>query len=103
MYLGLVQRQNFEHWLLLLQRLYGFNGCWLILVFHVMPPHLLCECDNTGAIQIANDPVKHELTKHIGVDAFFIRSHCHKKTIALQDVLSELQLADFFTKAQTRE
>ena len=26
----LVQRQNFEHWLLLLQRLYGFDGCWLI-------------------------------------------------------------------------
>jgi len=24
-------------------------------------------CDNTGAIQIANDLVKHELTKHIGV------------------------------------
>ena len=60
-------------------------------------------CDNTGAIQIANDPVKHELTKHIGVDAFFTRSHCHQKTIALQYVSSELQLADFFTKAQTRE
>jgi hypothetical protein len=33
--------------------------------------------DNTGALQIANDPVKHELTKHIGVDTFFTRSHCH--------------------------
>jgi len=60
-------------------------------------------CDNTGAIQIANDPVKHELIKHIGVDAFFTRSHCHQKTISLQYVPSELQLADFFTKAQTRE
>ena len=66
-----------------------------------MLPHLLC--DNTGAIQIANDPVKHELTKHIGVDASFTRSHCHQKTIALQYVPSELQVADFFTKAQTRE
>ena len=27
-------------------------------------------CDSTAAIQIANDPVKHELTKHIGVDAY---------------------------------
>ena len=60
-------------------------------------------CDNTGAIQIANDPVKHELTKHIGVDASFTRSHCHQQTIALQYVPSELQVADFFTKAQTRE
>ncbi|WVZ70805.1 hypothetical protein U9M48_019442 [Paspalum notatum var. saurae] len=55
-------------------------------------------CDNTGAIQIANDPVKHELTKHIGVDASFTRSHCHQKTINP----SELQLANF-TKSQTRE
>jgi len=60
-------------------------------------------CDNTGAIQIANDPVKHELTKHIGGDAFFTRSHCQQKTISLQYVPSELQLADFFTEAQTRE
>ena len=57
--------------------------------------------DNIGVIQITNVPMKHELTKHIGVDAFFTRSHCHQKTIALQYVPSELQLADFFTKAQT--
>jgi hypothetical protein len=58
-------------------------------------------CDNTGAIQIANDPVKHELIEHISVDAFFTRYHCHQYTIALQYVPSELHLADFFTKAQT--
>jgi hypothetical protein len=60
-------------------------------------------CDNTGAIQIANDPVKHELTKHIGVDVFFARPHCQQKTIALPHVPSKMQVADFFTKAQTRE
>jgi hypothetical protein len=60
-------------------------------------------CDNTGAIQIANDPMKHELTKHNGVDIFFARSHCQQKTIALQHAPSEMQVADFFTKAQTRE
>jgi len=58
-------------------------------------------CDNTRAIQIANDAMNHELTKHISVGAFFTRSHCHKKIIALQYVPFELQLADFFTKAQT--
>jgi hypothetical protein len=77
---------------------------WLLADFGISsdaPTPLLC--DNTRAIQIANDPVKHELTKHNGVDAFFTRSHCHQKTIDLQYVPSELQLADFFTKAQTRE
>ena len=65
------------------------------------PTSLLC--DSTAAIQIANDLVKHELTKHIGVDAFFTRSHCQQSTIHLEYVPSEVQLADFFTKAQTRE
>ena len=61
---------------------------------------LLSDC--TGAISIARDPVKHELTKHIGVDASYTRAHVHDDVIALQYVPSELQLADFFTKAQTR-
>jgi hypothetical protein len=47
--------------------------------------------------------VKHELTKHIGVDASFTRSHCQQSTIDLQYVPSEVQLADFFTKAQTQD
>jgi hypothetical protein len=45
--------------------------------------------------------VKHELVKHIGVDVSFTRSHCHQKTIDLQYVPSELQVADLYTKAQT--
>jgi hypothetical protein len=34
-----------------------------------MPTSLLS--DSTEAISITRDPVKHELTKHIGVDAHF--------------------------------
>ena len=63
---------------------------WLLADFGVScdtPTPLLC--DNTGAIQIANDPVTHELTKHIGIDASFTRSHCHQKTITLEYVSSE--------------
>jgi hypothetical protein len=62
----------------------------------------LLRYDITGAIKSCHDPVKRELTKHIGVDVSFTRSHCHQKTIDLQYVPSKLQLADFFTKAQTR-
>jgi hypothetical protein len=45
---------------------------WLLEDFSVlvsMPTPLLS--DSTWAISIARDPVKHELTKHIGVDAHF--------------------------------
>jgi hypothetical protein len=73
---------------------------WLLVDFGVtcVDPTLL-HCDDTSDIQIANNPIKHELSKHIGVDALFIRSHCQQSTIDLQYTTSELQLADFFTKA----
>ena len=58
--------------------------------------------DSTGAISIARDPVKHELTKHIGVDVHFVHAAVQDQTLALHYVSSELQLADFCTKAQTR-
>jgi hypothetical protein len=42
--------------------------------------------DSTGAISIARDPVKHELTKHIDVDAFYTRAQVQAQVIALQYV-----------------
>jgi len=76
---------------------------WLLEDFGVSvdaPTPLLS--DSTGAISIARDPVKHELTKHIGVDAFFVRAAVQDQVLTLHYVPSESQLADFFTKAQTR-
>ena len=76
---------------------------WLLADFGVSvttPTPLLC--DSTGAISIARDPVKHELTKHIGVDASYTRAQVQDQVVALHYVPSDLQLADFFTKAQTR-
>ncbi len=76
---------------------------WLLEDFGVFvsPPTPLLS-DSTGAISIARDPVKHELTKHIGIDASYMRSQVQNEVVALHYVPSELQLADFFTKAQTR-
>ena len=75
---------------------------WLLRDFgvSVTTPTLLLS-NSTCAISIARDPVKHELTKHIGVDAFYVRTGVQDQVIALQYVPSELQLADFLTKAQT--
>ncbi|WVZ92005.1 hypothetical protein U9M48_038104 [Paspalum notatum var. saurae] len=66
LYLDLVDRQNFVLLPPLYQKLYADFG---ISCDGPTPLH----CDNTGAIWIAHDPVKHELTKHIGVDASFTR------------------------------
>jgi hypothetical protein len=74
---------------------------WLLADFGVsvsMPTPLLS--DITGAC-IARDPVKHELTKHIGVDAYYTRSQVQDGVIALQYVPLELQFTAFFMKAQT--
>ena len=57
---------------------------WLLQDFgvSVTTPTLLLS-DSTGAISITRDPVKHELTKHIGVDASFVRSSVHDQVIVL--------------------
>ncbi|GJN27583.1 hypothetical protein PR202_gb15614 [Eleusine coracana subsp. coracana] len=75
---------------------------WLLEDFGVsvsMPTSLFS--DSTGAISMALDPVKHELSKHVGVDAFYTRSQVQDGIVAPQYVPSEIQLADLFTKAQT--
>jgi hypothetical protein len=57
---------------------------WLLKDFGVsifMSTPLLS--DSTGAINIARDPVKHEFTKHIGVDAHFTRSQVQDGVVAL--------------------
>jgi len=46
--------------------------------------------DSTGAISIARDPVKHELTKHIGVDASYMRLQVHDQVVSLHHVPSEV-------------
>jgi hypothetical protein len=56
----------------------------------------------TGAISIARVPVKHELTKYIGVGASFVYTVVQDQVPAQQYVPSELQLNYFFIKVQTR-
>lgn len=58
--------------------------------------------ENIRVINIVCDHMKHQLTKHIGVDSSFMWSHVHDRVIAPQYVPSKLQLIDYFMKAQTR-
>jgi len=57
-------------------------------------------CDNESAIKLANNPVQHTRTKHIDIRHHFLRDHVAKADISLENVGTENQLADIFTKPQ---
>ena len=56
-------------------------------------------CDNKSAINLANNPVRHDRTKHVEVDRHFIRERIDSKELVLPYMKSEDQVADIFTKA----
>ncbi|KAJ0927704.1 putative RNA-directed DNA polymerase [Helianthus annuus] len=56
-------------------------------------------CDNEAAIQISENPVQHDRTKHVEVDRHFIKEKLEAGIIELPFVRSEDQLADILTKA----
>ncbi|KAJ9535705.1 LOW QUALITY PROTEIN: hypothetical protein OSB04_un001143 [Centaurea solstitialis] len=55
--------------------------------------------DNSSAISIVNNPVKHSKTKHIEIRFHFIRDCNEKKLIQVLKVHTDYQLADLFTKS----
>ncbi|XP_071738670.1 uncharacterized protein [Rutidosis leptorrhynchoides] len=55
-------------------------------------------CDNNSAIQMANNPIFHEKTKHLEVDVHFIREKISSGIIKTYKINSEDQIADIFTK-----
>jgi hypothetical protein len=60
---------------------------WLIKDFDVSVSMLTpLLSDSIGAVSIARDSVRHEFTKHIGVDAYYTRSSlgwCHYSTVCV--------------------
>ncbi|KAJ8768201.1 hypothetical protein K2173_021141 [Erythroxylum novogranatense] len=56
-------------------------------------------CDNKAAIQIAQNPIQHDRTKHVEIDRHFIKEKLDQKIIQFPFVKSESQLADILTKA----
>ena len=55
-------------------------------------------CGNKAAIDIANNPVYHDRTKHIEIDHHFIKEKLDGAVICLPYVKSSNQVADVLTK-----
>jgi len=67
------------------------------------PPQLPSQlrCDNKATISISENPVQHDITKHVEVDRQFIKDKIEDSSIELPFVRSEDQLADILTKVVT--
>lgn len=59
---------------------------------------LMLYCDNKAAIDIANNPVQHDRTKHVEIDRHFIKEKLDRGVICLPYVTSASQVADILTK-----
>jgi hypothetical protein len=55
-------------------------------------------CDNESVIRMADNPVEHSCTKHIGIQYHFLRDHQQRGDIEIAYVNTKNQLADIFTK-----
>ncbi|CAL2273056.1 unnamed protein product [Prunus armeniaca] len=60
-------------------------------------------CDNTFAIAMSKNPVFHQRSKHIGRKFHFIRDAIQEGVVGMIYCRCQDQIADFFTKALTRE
>jgi hypothetical protein len=59
---------------------------------------MILHCDNITAINIANNSILFDRTKHVEVDRFFIKEKLDSGILRLGYVKSRSQLADCFTE-----
>jgi hypothetical protein len=55
-------------------------------------------CDNQAAINLVNNPVHHDRTKHVGIDRHFIKDNLDTSVLQVVYIKSSSQLADILTK-----
>ena len=55
-------------------------------------------CNNKAAIDIVNNPLQHDRTKHMEIDHHFIKEKLYRGIICVPYVSSSSQIADMLTK-----
>jgi hypothetical protein len=55
-------------------------------------------CDNKAALDISNNPVRHDHTKHVEIERHFIKEKMDQGITCMPYVSSSNQLADILTK-----
>ena len=72
------------------------------LEFRELAPKTI-NCDNQGAIQLANNPTHHARMKHLNIQLHFIWNHIEQGTMSLTYCPTEDMNADIMTKAVARD
>jgi hypothetical protein len=66
--------------------------------FGIKFKNVLLLCGNESAVKLISNPVQHARTKHIDVRHHFIRDHQQKGDISIENVGTDDQLVNIFTK-----
>ena len=67
--------------------------------YSIVQNTLIVYCDNTSTINISKNLVQHSRTKHIDIRHHFIRELVENKSVVIEHVATDKQLANIFTKA----
>lgn len=54
--------------------------------------------DNMSAIQMVENPVQHDKSKHVDIDKHFMQEKIEDQSINLEYIPAKVQLADLLTK-----
>eukprot|EP00253_Pinus_taeda_P034392 PITA_34392 len=88
-YCGVVEASKEALWLHQILSVFGFQQQHLTTLW----------CDNQSAIQLCNNPVQHQRSKHIELHMRFIKKLIHDHVLEVKYCSTDDQVADIFTKA----
>eukprot|EP00253_Pinus_taeda_P004589 PITA_04589 len=90
-YRGVVEASKEALWLRQILSEFGFQQQHLTTLW----------CDNQSVIQLCENPIQHQRSKHIELHMHFIRKLIHDHVLQVQYCSTYDQVADIFTKALT--